>query len=227
MNRCRVCKGVVSVLATTAIIASCGGSDDDGGTADATLDSTAPTATEPAATDAPSDDAPASTVTSSDESSGDDAAPDDGSGGSGGSVDRDAIFSMSEREEFFAEPVMLTEETDDSLGQLVCTWESIEDPDDTEDLAFKLLVVQYYSGSPVPAAPFFDPDIYESVTTIEGVGDMAYSAGPLGMDFFFVDEPVGGALGYSEVDMGDYDAPKLHTPDDVEQLFRTFHDRVS
>ena len=161
-------------------------------------------------------DAPASSDTA-------DASPDTG----GATPNCDAIFSMAEMEDFFAEPVALTEETNDSLGQLVCTWESIEDPDDMEDLASKVLTLQFYSGSPVEAAMFFDPSIFESVTTIEGVGDLAYSPDGLGPDFYFVDDPVGGSLAYFELDMGNTDAPKLHTADDVEQLFRTFHDRVT
>jgi hypothetical protein len=203
----------VTALAVAAIVASCGGSDSGGN--DAAPGSTAAAtenadSTESAAvTDAP--------VTSGTESSG----------AGGDTPDCDAIFSMAEIEEFFAEPVELTEETNDSLGQLVCTWESVEDPDDMEDLAFKLLTVQFYSGSPIDAAAFFDPSIFESVTTIEGVGDLAYSSDLLGTDFYFLDEPVGGSLSYSEVDMGDTDAPKLHTRADVEQLLRTFHDRVT
>ena len=48
---------------------------------------------------------------------------------------------------------------------------------------------------------------------IEGIGDLAYSTGEvLGTDYFFYDDPVGGSLSYAEVDMGDVDAPKLHTP---------------
>ncbi len=121
----------------------------------------------------------------------------------------------------------MTEETNDSLGQLVCTWESIEDPDDLEDLASKVLTVQFYSGSPVEATMFFDPSIFESVTTIEGIGDLAYTSDTMGDDYYFVDDPVGGTLAYFELDMGNTDAPKLHTADDVEQLFRTFHDRVT
>lgn len=213
MSRCRVRKRVVSILTSAVIVVSCGGGDDDGGSADAT-----PATPESAAdADASSDDATA-------DGSGEESAS---GNGPGSSVDCDTIFSMAEMEEFFAEPVEVTQETNDSLGQLVCTWETIEDPDDLEDLAFKLLVVQYYSGSPVPADAFFDPDIYESVTTIEGVGDLAFSAGTLGTDYFFVDEPVGGSLSYTEIDMGDVDAPKLHPPADVEQLFRTFHARVT
>ena len=168
-------------------------------------------------------DAPSSTDAVDGTSDAADASLDTG----GATPNCDTIFSMAEIEEFFAEPSELTEETNDSLGQLVCTWESIEDPDDMEDLAFKTLIVQFYSGTPIDASSFFDPSIFESVTTIEGVGDLAYTADDLGPSYYFVDEPVGGSLSYSEVDMGNVDAPKLHTRDDVEQLFRTFHDRVT
>ncbi len=146
---------------------------------------------------------------------------------SGATPNCDAIFSMAEMEEFFAEPVTLTEETDDRIGQLVCTWDSIEDPDNLDDLASQTLLVQYYSGSPIEASAFFDPAMFDSVTTIEGIGDLAYTSGTAGMDYAFVDEPVGGSLNYIAFDMGSADTQPLHTPEDVEQLFRTFHDRVT
>ena len=112
---------------------------------------------------------------------------------------------MAEVEELFAEPAELTEETTESLGQLVCTWETIEDPESTDDFAFKLLIVQFFSGTPIPASSFFDPSYSESVVTIPGIGDLAYSSEDLGTSFNFVDEPVGGSLSYSEVDLGDTD----------------------
>ena len=135
---------------------------------------------------------------------------------------------MAEMEEFFAEPVTLTEETDDSLGQLVCTWDSIEDPDNLDDLASQALLVQFYSGSPIEASAFFDPTLYDSVTTIDGIGDLAYSSGSAGMDYAFVDEPVGGSLSYiTRSTWGARTTQPPRTPEDVEQLFRTFHDRVT
>jgi hypothetical protein len=227
MNRRRVRWGVVAGLIAAAVLASCGGGDGDEGaaqeadSAEVSTDATATEADGAAETDAadPTDTTAVATTVAEDEPS-DEPAGDE-------TPNCDAIFSMSEMEEFFAEPVALTEETNDSLGQLVCTWESIEDPDDPEDMAFKILVLQFYSGDPIGAASFFDPSIYESVTTIEGIGDLAYTSDELGMTFNFVDEPVGGSLSYTELDMGDVDAPKLHTSADVEQLFRTFHDRVT
>jgi len=219
VTRCRVARGAIGALAVAAIVASCGSSDSGGNDA---APGSAATATE---SDTSAD---AATVTEASPST--DAATTDAgeSADSGGATEScDAIFSMAEVEAFFAEPAALTEDTNDSLGQLVCTWESIEDPNDSEDLAFKTLIVQFYSGSPIDASAFFDPSIFESVTTIEGIGDLAYTADDLGPSYYFVDEPVGGSLSYSEVDMGNPDAPKLHTQDDVEQLFRTFHDRVT
>ena len=222
MSRCRVGRGVVLTLAVAAIIASCGGSDSGGenDAAPATGDTDATESTDaPAADDSAADVAPDE---SSDESS------DDESADSGGATTNcDAIFSMAEMEEFFAEPVTLTEETDDSLGQLVCTWDSIEDPDNLDDLASQTLLVQFYSGSPIEASAFFDPSLYDSVTTIDGIGDLAYSSGSAGMDYAFVDEPVGGSLNYIAFDMGSAETQPPHTPEDVEQLFRTFHDRVT
>jgi len=217
MTRCGVARNAIWALAVAAIVASCGGSDgggSDGG--DAALDA-AETATDSGGSSEPA------TVT--DEFSSGDAADED-SDARAETANCDAIFSMAEIETFFAEPAELTEETDDRLGQLMCTWGTIEDSEELEDLGFKLLVVQFHSGDPIPAANFFDPTLFETVTTIEGIGDLAYTADSLGPSFFFVDEPVGGALSYTEMAMGS-DAPQLNTADDVEQLFRTFHDRVT
>jgi hypothetical protein len=222
MRRHHIGSGIVSTMILAAVIASCGGSDSDDGTAqeddvtdDASEISVAEDASDPETSSSTDGEAGADDGSSEDSTSGD-------------TQNCDAIFSMAEIEEFFAEPVALTEEVDDSIGQLVCAWESIEDPDDMEDLAFKTLFVQVYSGSPIDAEMFIDPSIYDSVTMIEGIGDLAYSTSEvLGTDYFFYDDPVGGSLSYSEVDMGDVDAPKSHTLEDVEELFRTFHDRVT
>ena len=144
------------------MVASCGGSDSGGdGTALGSADTTASgadAATESAAS------ADVSTVTEA-PPSGDDA--DDAPDVTGDTPNCESIFSLAEIEEFFAEPAELTEEIDDSLGQLLCTWGTIEDSEDREDLGFKTLVVLSYSGDPIPAASFFDPMIYDTATTID------------------------------------------------------------
>ena len=216
MTRWGVARNAISALAVAAIVASCGGSDGGGSDGDA-----APDAAE-TATDSGGSSEPA-TVT--DESSSGEAADED-SDATAETPKCDAIFSLAEIETFFAEPAELTEETDASPGLLMCTWASIEDSEELEDLGFKTLVVQFYSGGPIQATTLFDPTLFETVTTIEGIGDLAYTADSLGPSFFFVDEPVGGALSYTEMAMGS-DAPQLNTADDVEQLFRTFHGRVT
>ncbi len=195
-------------MAAAVLIASCGGDGDSGG--DAT---DAPTTTGVDATDAT--DAPTTT-----EGDATDAAE------SSAATSCDDIFSMAEMEAFFAEPVELTEEANDDVGQLVCTWDSVEDPDELGDLAVQSLLVQFYSGSPIDGSAFFDPEMYENPTPIEGIGDVAYATGTAGVDYFFVDAPVSGALNYITFDMGDDTLPE-HTPADVEELFRLFHERVT
>jgi len=204
------------------MVASCGGSDSGG---DGAAPGSAETATATGAEAATESDASVDATTVTDAPATADEA-DDSAYASRESPNCEAIFSLAEIEEFFAEPAELTEGTDDNLGQLLCTWGTIEDSEELEDLGFKTLVVQLYSGDPIPAANFFDPSIFDTVTTIGGIGDLAFATDSLGPAFFFVDDPVGGSLSYSEMAMGT-DTPQLRTADDVEQLFRTFHDRVT
>jgi hypothetical protein len=226
MSGYHIRSGLISTLAVATIIASCGGSDDSGdnGAASDSAGTVAPTET--AADDATTD---ATIVDETvDETMVDEATDETADASDGGSTTNcDAIFSMDEVEEFFGEPAELTEETNDDIGQLVCTWETIEDPDDLEDLAVQSLLVQFYSGSPINGTNFFDLDYYDSPTPIEGIGDTAYATGTEGMDYFFVDDPVSGSLNYIRFDLGSDEPQVERTQDDVEQLFRLFYDRVT
>ena len=155
------------MVVTFAGVAGCGGSDDavpadqqpggseatDSGNESATTDDT-----EVAGTDG----GPGSTETSGD----------DTGGGSNGDLTCDEIFTQAEIEEFFGEPAQLSEETTDSIGQLVCDWETIEDPDNLDDLAASIVLAQVFSGDPVPAENFIDPDFFDDVTMLEGFGDV-------------------------------------------------------
>jgi hypothetical protein len=225
MSGSHIRSGLISTLAVAAIIASCGGSD-DGGQNGALSDSTDTAAAGSVAGEATTGEATADEATAEDETvdesteSGSDDATDGGS-----TTSCDAIFSMAEMEEFFGEPAELTEEANEDVGQLVCTWETVEDPDDLEDLAVQALLTQFYSGSPINGSNFFDPDLFESPTPIDGIGDVAYATDVPGMDYFFVDDPVAGSLGY--IEFGSDDSQPERTPEDVEQLFRLFYDRVT
>ena len=222
------------MLASAFVLASCGGSDDDAAPAaeDTASSESDVDASEAADAETTGDEsAPEENSSASDDSSAGSVAPeasssepadDDSSGG--GSCDE--IFSAAEIEELFAEPAQLSEETNEDLGSLMCTWETIEDENDMEDLAFKILVTQFFTGDPIPASSFIDPSIFDTVTTVEGVGDLAFSTGGLGTDYYFLDEPVAGSLSYTEKDLGS-DAPPLRTTEDIEALLRTFHDRVT
>jgi hypothetical protein len=217
MGAQRVASGVATAVAVAMLAASCGGNGDNGGSDDdAATEQSITTAPAESASDAT--DAPTPTSTEND-------VADPPAGGATTSCD--AIFSMAEMEAFFAEQVELTEDANDDVGQLVCTWESVEDPDNLDDLAIQSLLVQFYSGSPIDGSAFFDPELYESPTPIDGIGDVAYATGTAGMDYFFIDAPVSGSLNYITFEMGADDALPGHTPADVEELFRLFHERVT
>ncbi len=210
---------VISLIA----INSCGSGDD------ATSADDQPARSEPAASEgvqtndddtetAGVDEAPGTTDTSD--------ADTDSDGPSGGELICDDIFGSAEMDEWFDEPSEMTEETTDSLGQLVCTWETIEDPENLDDLAVSIVLAQVFSGDPVPAANFIDPDIFGEVTMLEGFGDVAFYTEE-GQGFYFYDDPVAGTLTISDINLGDADAPALHTREELEALFGIFHGRVT
>ena len=216
---------VGTIILATVLVVSCGGDDDS--SAPDTSGSAEPTSVPTATAASQSTDPVDATTASAPATSASEPDVADDTGSSSGLPNCDDIFSIAEVEELFAEPATLTENTDDSLGQLVCDWETIEDRNDVTDTGFKLLQVQVYSGSPISASMFFDPSIFEEAVMIDGIGDLAYSSDDLGTSFYFVDEPIGGSLSYTELDMGDLDAPHLRSRADIEALFRTFHDRVT
>jgi hypothetical protein len=198
------------------------GDANDGGDA-AVVDGTIGEATNGDVTTA---DVAAGDTTDATNGNGDDAGLGSGSiGGEAPSCDR--LFTIDEIAAWFEEPAELTEEWQPSLGQLVCTWETIEDPDDLDDLAFQLIIAQVFTGDPIPAANFIDPEIYDDPVMLDGIGDLAFYGDTLGTDFNFLDEPWAGSFSYSDVDMGDVDAEKHHTFDEVEAMFREFHARVT
>lgn len=212
-----------TVFALVAITA-CGGGD-DATPANDQSDSSEPATNEGAqavdddAEPAGTDDAAGATDTVDDDTAA--------AGSSGGDLGCDDIFTAAEMDEWFGEPTEMVADTTESIGQLVCTWQTIEDPDDLDDLAASIVTAQVFSGDPVPAENFIDPDIFEEVTMLEGLGDVAFFTGDVGQGFYFFDDPVAGTLTFADINMGDADAPALQTPDELEELFRIFHGRVT
>lgn len=218
MRAAPIISAVGAVLVFIAITA-CGGSDN------ATSANDQPSSSEPAA----SQGVPA-TDDGADVAEVDDAPATDTPetvGVSGGELMCDDIFSSAEMAEWFGEPAEMTQETTESLGQLVCVWETIEDLEDLDDLAVSIVTGQVFSGDPIPAANFIDPDIFEEVTMLDGLGDVAFYTGETGGGYYFFDDPVAGTLNLTDLDFGDSDAPALHTSEELEALFRTFHARVT
>ena len=219
MRAAPVVSAVGAVLVLIAITA-CGGSDN------ATSANDQPSSSEPAASQgvpATDDGADAAEVDDAPATTNEPAT----AGVSGGDLMCDDIFSSAEMAEWFGEPAEMTQEATESLGQLVCVWETIEDLEDLDDLAVSIVTGQVFSGDPIPAANFIDPDIFEEVTMLDGLGDVAFYTGETGGGYYFFDDPVAGTLNLTDLDFGDSDAPALHTSEELEALFRTFHARVA
>ncbi len=164
-------------------------------------------------------------------------APDDGGEGtevtalvatSASTVERcDALFSLAEVADLFQEEAILEEATEsEPLGQLLCTWSTIES-DDLDDVTSQLLVLQLYTGDPIPGESFYDPSLYEDARDVDGIGDRAFIAHTIGADSGFVDGSVAGFLGYAAIDFADTGVGDDVTDDVVIELLRTFHDRAT
>ena len=202
--RARPTKSALWTVFALVAFTACGGGDD--ATPDDEPDSSEPAATEGAqAIDDDTESADADTETD---------------GSSGGDLGCDDVFEAAEMDEWFGEPTEMVADTTDSIGQLVCTWQTIEDPEDLDDLAASIVTAQVFSGDPVPAENFIDPGIFEEVTMLEGLGDVAFFTEAVGQGFYFFDDPVAGTLTFADINLGDADAPALHTPDELEELFR-------
>ena len=188
-------------MALATLVVSCGSDDDSSTVAEATVPSADSVVI-------PGEDAPAEPVSD------------------GGDPVCSDIFSDDEIEEFFTEPAELTE-NDVVTGVLQCTWETIEDADDLEDLALQTIWVQFYSGPTIDASTVFNQTTFEPVATITDVGDEAWvsEAGGVAKQYIFIDGDTAGMLMYQEINMGGSD--DVHSDGDAEVLFRTFHDRVS
>ncbi len=137
------------------------------------------------------------------------------------------LFSDEEVTELFSEPAALEdEETLDSIGQTVCTWGTIEDPNNPGDTASQVLTVQVYSGDPVPAASFYDTSIYEEVREIDGIGEKAFAADLGGVTTAFLEGDVAGFVSYFAIAVGDTDQVEAGE-DQVIEFLRKLHDRAT
>lgn len=166
---------------------------------------------------------------------GGDAADTDGSGGDGEAataVSCDEVLTLPEVEALFGEPAVL-EELDDmtndaKLGQTTCTWTTVEDEANPDDLASQLLVLQHYAGdSGVSGKSFYDPDVQYPGSEPLDIGDEGIIDTEGGIDIAFVDGDASGFLSWTVIDLGGGGQDQSADTDTMIELARTFHERVS
>lgn len=194
-----------------------------------------PTTVTTASVAAGGDDAPVATAPET-EDGGDDVpvttAPETEDGGSatGSATEQcEGLFSTSEMSDLFGEEAVLEDAAaDESLGQLLCNWSTIEDPENLEDLAVGLVTLQLYGADPIGGEAFYDPSVYPDAQELDGIGDAAYLSGDSGSyNMAFLDSNTAGFFSYSIIDFGDPEPPPAITQDEAIDLLTTFHDRVS
>ncbi|MBM3695130.1 MAG: hypothetical protein FJW79_04245 [Actinobacteria bacterium] len=135
---------------------------------------------------------------------------------SGGTTACTDLVTLDEAAALFGEPAEFDAE---SSSASTCSWTTVEDPEDFEDLEVQLLLVQVYRG-----AEYYAPEmIYPEAEPLSGIGQKAYvdvggsvSAGALDGDWaIFVDYSI--LFG---------DTPAAAKKDQVIALLRLVHDRV-
>lgn len=140
----------------------------------------------------------------------------------------EALFSLTELAALFGEAALLEEATmDTELGQLVCRWSTIEDPEDLDDLAVEFITVQLYSGDPIAGNLFYAPEMYAESESLDGIGDAAYIAGDGNWTTGFLDGDVAGFFSYNDTDVGPSGPAPGITRDRAIELLTLFHDRAT
>jgi hypothetical protein len=172
-------------------------------------------------------DQPADTA-ADDKGSSDDG--DDGDAVTAAAIDCTEILTIAEVESLFGEPAVV-EEADpiansEELGQTTCTWSTVEDEESTDDLASQLLVLQYYDGTTMSGANFYDPSVQYPDSEPLDVGDEGFVDVSGGVDTGFVDGDTSGFLSWSAVDLGGTAPDAASKKDAVVELTRAFNDRV-
>lgn len=169
----------------------------------------------------------------------DDGAASEGTSGDGGggeaeaaSIDCDEVLTVAEVEALFGEPATLEEadpiSNSEELGQTTCTWTTIEDEANTDDLASQLLVLQYYDGSTMSGANFYDPEVqYPEAESLDLGEDGFVHVSSGSVDVGFLDGETSGFLSWTAIDLSG-DAPDAASKKDtVVGLAQSFHEQVS
>jgi hypothetical protein len=181
-----------------------------------------------------SDDEATTTTAAADDGTSAEDTSGDGSGGAeevGAAIDCGEVLTVAEVEALFGEPAILEEvdpiSNSEELGQTTCTWTTVEDEANTDDLATQLLVLQYYDGSTMSGASFYDPELQYPDAEPLDLGEDAFVDATGGVNVGFLDGETSGFLSWTAIDLSG-DAPEAATKKDaVVELAETFHDRAA
>jgi hypothetical protein len=135
------------------------------------------------------------------------------------------LVTLGEAEALFGEPAMFDAEESREIagvGAGSCVYSSIEDPDNTQDLTSHLLQVMVYQG-----AEYYTPDMWGESQAIEGIGDEAFVSSQLGVSTGFRDGDVVGFVSYSVIDLSGTVPDAASRQDQVVDLLRLVHDRLT
>lgn len=177
-------------------------------------------------------DATDTTERSSDDSDTDDGGDAGEEGKSSGAFDCTEMFTTEQVEALFGEPAVLEEEdslsNNDAIGQTTCTWSTVEDESNVDDVAVQLLLLQYYSGDPVSGTSFYDPEVQHPGSEPLDIGDEGFIDTEGGIDIGFVEGDSAGFLSWSSIDLGSETPVDPATKkDQVIALAREFQEKVA
>ena len=142
-----------------------------------------------------------------------------------GEVACGSLVTLDEAEALFGEPAMFDTEMSQEIagvGAGICVFSSVEDPDNLNDLTSHLLQVQVYQG-----AVYYSPEMYGETQPIEGIGDEAFVSSQLGVSTGFRDGELVGLVSYSIIDMSGEAPDAAGRQDQVVELLRLVHDRLT
>lgn len=155
----------------------------------------------------------------------------EGGGESAASASCEELLTQAEAEGLFGEPAVLEESdaisNNEELGQTTCTWSTVEDEANTDDLTSQLIVLQYYDGSTMSGANFYAPDQQYPDSEPLDLGDEAFIDTPGGITIGFLEGDKAGFLSWSVIDMSGSDQDQLAKKDTVIEMATSFHDRVA
>jgi len=201
-------KRLIITIALLALLAAACGDDD-------VFSSTSPESTgggneEPTTTAAEGTTGPAGEVTTT---------------AASGEISCATLVTLDEAEALFGEPAVIDPEMSREIagvGAGVCVYSSIEDPNNLQDVTSHLLQVMVYQG-----AVYYSPDMYGETQPVEGIGDEAFVSEQLGVSTGFRDGELVGFVTYSVVDLSGTGPNAADRQDQVIDLLRLVHDRLT